>query len=105
MSRPTASIISRNNSCPHDEFSGHCRTELLRRIQMLDFAMVEAKLYLNTHPCDEDAMRYFEKNRELHESALRSYERRFGPLSVDSVRVEKDGWSWIDSPWPWHMEV
>ncbi|MEI3327972.1 MAG: spore coat protein CotJB [Thomasclavelia sp.] len=33
--------------------------DLLMQIMMLDFAVQEASLFLDTHPCDEEAMRYF----------------------------------------------
>lgn len=33
--------------------------DLLMQIMMLDFAVQDASLFLDTHPCDEEAMKYF----------------------------------------------
>ena len=29
------------------------------------------------------------------------YENLYGPLTYDGVNTVRDGWSWINSPWPW----
>ena len=38
-----------------------CRQELMNRINAASFAVDDVKLFLDTHPCDKDAMEYFEK--------------------------------------------
>lgn len=80
------------------------REEMLKRIQMLGFTVVETNLYLNTHPDDAAALRYYDKYNLLHKQAVREYEDTYGPLTAGGVNIE-DGWSWINNPWPWEPEV
>ncbi len=36
------------------------RKQLLRKLQMLDFAIQETALFLNSHPDDRQAMQYYQ---------------------------------------------
>jgi len=46
-----------------------CRQELMNRINAASFAVDDVKLFLDTHPCDKDAMEYFEKYQEMRKYA------------------------------------
>ena len=46
------------------------RDRLMKEIQLCTFSLVEANLYLDTHPCDQEALRFYEKT----ESVCRSFE-------------------------------
>lgn len=87
------------------EYLEEGKERLFREIQKLDFAIVDAKLYLNTHPDDKRAMTYFDRHQRLHQMAVEVYEAHFGPLTTDGIDTRKDGWSWTEAPWPWQMEV
>ncbi|HLV08577.1 MAG TPA: spore coat protein CotJB [Halanaerobiales bacterium] len=77
-------------------------TELLQRIQQLNFAVLETVLYLNTHPrCREVLRLHNELSREYHE-AIDEYQRRYGPLYADYADADYP-WQWKDSPWPWEI--
>ena len=72
---------------------------LLRRIQVSDFALLEANLFLDTHPKDQDALAYYSKHLSLREKAMKEYVKKYGPL----VASQYDGgstWRWVDGPWP-----
>lgn len=76
------------------------RRELMEWINVVSFAVDDAKLFLNTHPCDSEALQYFEEFKEQREKALKEYARCYGPLTIDTVEP-CDRWKWIDEPWPW----
>ena len=80
------------------------KTKALRRIQELNFAMIELALFLNTHPCDENALSLYEKVQMMHAAAKAKYEECYGPLTYEGVNTEKDEWSWVKGPWPWEGE-
>ena len=58
--------------------------QLLMHLSQVSFAVTEAVLYLDTHPCDKEAMEYYQKMKQLRKEALDEYQRKFGPLQSDS---------------------
>ena len=80
------------------------RTELLKRIQQLNFMMIEAGLFLNNQ-CDcEAAQVAFCDYQRRHAEARAEYEECYGPLTYEGVDIKSDGWSWMTGPWPWEVE-
>ena len=77
------------------------REAALERVQQLNFAMIELGLFLNTHPNDENALNLFDKVQCMHAIAKEKYEECYGPLTYEGVNTPRDGWSWINGPWPW----
>ncbi len=76
------------------------KRKLKCRIQVLDFALVETALFLDTHPCDFEALRYYRIIRKKLARLERLYECKFGPLTNQGVDTEF-GWEWATCPWPW----
>lgn len=80
------------------------RQELLRSIQVADFALVEANLFLDSHPDDENALRYYARYKEILERLTNEYVRRFGPLTARQYEGW-DRWKWTDEPFPWSLDA
>lgn len=80
------------------------RTKALRKIQQLNFAMIELGLYLNNQPNTEEALALFDKVQCLYVDAKAKYEDAYGPLTYEGVKTTNDRWSWINDPWPWKGE-
>lgn len=80
------------------------RKEALRKVQQLNFAMIELGLYLNNQPECEKALDLYDKVKCMYQDAKERYETEFGPLNYEGVNTKKDGWSWINEPWPWEGE-
>lgn len=79
------------------------REEMLRRVQMLSFVLVDVNLFLNTHPTNQAALNYYKKYMTMYQQAKDEFEAAYGPLTSGAVNIE-DGWTWIDKPWPWELE-
>lgn len=78
------------------------KKDLMNRIYTASFAVDDAKLFLDTHPCDREALDYFEKYQEIRKCALKEYARYYGPLTIDTVPdTSCENWNWINDPWPW----
>ncbi|MDO5408104.1 MAG: spore coat protein CotJB [Eubacteriales bacterium] len=77
----------------------YCDNELLRKVYETGFALDDAALYLDTHPTDREAMKYYQCVQQANRDAVQAYERVHGPLMIN--RVESEDWSWNDAPWPW----
>lgn len=78
------------------------RRELLQYINEVSFAVDDAKLFLDTHPCDQNAMNFLYENNKKRNQALLEYAAAYGPLTIHSVNADdSDRWAWINEPWPW----
>ena len=79
-----------------------CRKELLNQINEASFAVDDVKLYLNTHPWDDEALVYFQEYSCIRNEALKEYAKHYGPLTIDTASLScEEQWDWIDAPWPW----
>ena len=76
------------------------KAELMDIINKSSFAMDDTRLYLDTHPFDNEARNYFNKMEQIRHQAKTTYEANFGPLtsySPDMSNVRE----WNKGPWPW----
>lgn len=73
--------------------------DLLMRIMMLDFAVQDASLFLDTHPNDSEALRYFNEATSRLNDARRDYSRQKNVLNNREVDAYRNGY--ICQPWPW----
>lgn len=81
------------------------RAQLLREINEVSFAVNDILLYLDTHPCDENALEYFRKMSEKRRELMKEYAKAYGPLIVDdAVYSDSSTWQWMEQPWPWEQE-
>ena len=78
-----------------------CRSELLEWINIVSCAVDDVKLFLDTHPCNMEALEYFEEFKKQRVQALKEYAKYYGPLTVDTASPCSDHWTWIHEPWPW----
>ena len=76
------------------------KQQLMEWIMMLGFCAIDMALYLDTHPCDTDALNYFNQCNELYQDARNSYEEMYGPLTIHGVNSESS-WTWVEGPLPW----
>ncbi len=78
------------------------REKLLKSVQQYSFAMLEAALFLDTHPDCADALAYYNKYKKLWQEAKAEYESKYGPLTVSSD-ANNSRWQWSKGPWPWEL--
>ena len=82
MSKPPAS--------PKSE----CET-LLDTIRQVSFALVDITEYLDTHPDDQEALKFREDNRLKRKELLQKFASDYYPLTPDCEGL------WSDGPIPW----
>lgn len=76
------------------------RVELLRKISALDFYIIDLGLYLNTHPCDKEAIALYNEHVEQANKLKKEYTELYGML-LSNNSASKCPWQWIENPWPW----
>lgn len=75
--------------------------QLLDWIDKCSFVLDDTLLFLDTHPCDKEALQLFEHFKQLREEALMEYARRYTPLTLDSMNDNQNEWKWVMGKWPW----
>lgn len=80
------------------------REELLSLINLVSFAVDEIILYLDTHPYDQDALRYYKENMAYRKEFLTRYTEEYGPLTLDHYSNPDQKWLWETQPFPWETE-
>ncbi len=76
--------------------------KLREAIHQHDFALIEADLFLDTHPDNRKALAVRRELMEKRRALIEEYTRRFGPYIVTAADVtDTEHWAWIDGPWPW----
>ena len=77
-----------------------CRKELLQWINVVSFAVDDVKLFLDTHPCDQNALAYFQEYSRMRNEALKSMRnttdrlrltRRRNPAQTDGTGSTSHG--------------
>lgn len=75
---------------------------VLYQLQQLQFAFIEMKLYLDTHPFDQrvhqDLMRVSHEMNML----MPEVERYYGPLMGHGFSRVSPA-RWVTDPWPWEL--
>ncbi len=78
------------------------KAKLLKEISMVDFAIVELNLYLDTHPDDTDAVAYIKQYITILNRLKEEYAAQYGPLTVcNATANDCDMWKWAKMPLPW----
>lgn len=76
------------------------KDQLLHDIGIVDFVLVELMLYLDTHPCDKEALDYFNHYSRIKNQITKDFSKRYFPLTKDLAECDKD-WTWGSAPLPW----
>ena len=77
---------------------------MLIKVQEMQFVALELNLYLDTHPCDKDALNDFNCAVEKLKKYKQAYEQVYGPLLNSGMSgLAKETWQWVDCPWPWQL--
>lgn len=76
----------------------------LKELQVIDFAITELTLYLDTHPDDAETLGQLKELSEKRVEMKDKVEQVFGPLRVgDPLPKDAKDWVWSKAPWPWQL--
>lgn len=72
---------------------------MLKRLQEMEFVAIELNLYLDTHPCDSDALNDYNCAVEMVRKLMKEYEECYGPLMHFGMAATKEyEWQWAQGP-------
>lgn len=69
-------------------------------MQAIGFAVNELALYLDTHPCDEEALELYRSYQKQYHDMMMQYSQDCRPLG-HAIPVEHKTYTWLNDPWPW----
>lgn len=73
------------------------KKKLLLRVSSVQFALLETRMFLDTHPDDPEALEMYKKYKEKFNALVKEYEEQFGPLTLNGYNSDE----WLKDPWPW----
>ena len=76
--------------------------DLLKDVQIAQFALIETNLYLDTHPEDTEALKALEYYAEKLARAIERYEDECTSLTAEA-RTNLP-FEWVKAPFPWEIE-
>jgi len=74
--------------------------ELLLNINQICFYRHELNLLLDNYPNNKEILDLFNKYLEVEQQEINNYERRYGPLTVNS-EMNNIPFKWESTKWPW----
>ena len=80
------------------------RKEMLDWINVVSFAVDDARLFLDSHPDCREALDHFQDMKDQRVQALKEFAKCYGPLTIDTADttcMPEAQWMWINEPWPW----
>ena len=81
------------------------RDELLKRLSILDFMIIDLGMYLNSNPKDARALSIFATVSEDAEKLRNTYEQTYSPLIMRHQTSAGEDWKWVADPWPWEADA
>jgi spore coat protein JB len=79
------------------------RSELLLKIQELEFAVIELNLFLDNFPQNQEALANFNTFTCELMKLKKQFEAKYGMLTNFGYAQSQAPWTWVNDPWPWEI--
>ena len=77
---------------------------LKKKLQTIDFAIIEATLYLDAYPHCRAALDYYHKLVAEREALAAAINEKCGPVCHRDNKSRNE-WNWVEGPWPWEPDA
>lgn len=92
-----------NNTAPQGSGISNGVKSLIKKLQAVDFAIIETVLYLDAYPNCQAALSHYRKLTDERRKLYGAIEAAGMPLT--NMGNEGDEWNWTKGPWPWQPEA
>ena len=79
------------------------RYDIERRISAYQFALYDLGLFLDSHPCDKEAMELRCVYQKKLQKLIDEYEQCYGKYILTQQDVQESWKEWVCDPWPWDL--
>lgn len=76
----------------------------MRKLRVVDFALVETALFLDGYPDNKEALAYYHDLKKMREELCAAYNSSCGPLTIFNNESDNE-WLWVKTPWPWELDA
>ncbi|MBQ9085680.1 MAG: spore coat protein CotJB [Clostridia bacterium] len=102
---PCASQAPQSNGNLGNSWNNGNHCAYRRRLQAIDFALVDLVLYLDAYPNSAEALAHYHELQEERKQLMSS-----APHDSLSTVTSRDNhtpnqWTWIQGPWPWEVDA
>lgn len=80
-----------------------CKHAVEKRINAYKFALYDLGLYLDSHPCDQQAMQLRQQYKTMLAQLIDEYEQHYGNYVCTQSDVSDSWKEWVNDPWPWDV--
>ena len=102
--RDSSPVCNIRNGAPIERKSCNSNEKaLLKKLQTVDFSIVDTVLYLDAYPTCQKALAHYHKLLEERAMILKALGELGKPINNMSNTAKS--WNWTDSPWPWEYEA
>lgn len=77
--------------------------KLKKRLQTIDFSMIDTILYLDAYPDCTEALNYYHKLKNERNTVVEMLSRKCNMPVTSFENSSEEKWNWTDSPWPWEL--
>ena len=99
MFSPACTAMNNNVNSP----MGSSKNILLKKLQKVDFSLVDIVLYLDAYPHCKKALDYYHKLLAERKDLLEKLNEM--GVVITNMSNTADTWDWSKSPWPWEYEA
>ncbi len=100
----SCSINARRESCGCNNDNSDCR-KLLKKLQVIDFSIIDTVLYLDAYPNCTDALNYYHKLIKERKMIADALAQKCNMPVTSFENASTENWNWTDSPWPWEFSA
>ena len=104
LNRNNRACLRCNAENGHEPPSSSCK-EALKKLQIVDFSLVETILYLDAYPHSRQALKHYHALLEEQKRLKESMKAAGCPPVCATDNVSHTAWTWTDGPWPWEGKV
>ncbi len=87
-----------NNLNPKNE-----KEAMLWSFLQYNFTLKDLGLYLDIYPNDSNVLNIYKQYLNIYKDIKNEYEKKYGPLTCNSMYAINGEWKWNNSPWPWEV--
>ena len=95
-------IENKNCSCSND--TAECGA-LRKKLQVIDFSIIDTVLYLDAYPSCREALKYYHKLKNERKAIVEALSNKCNMPVTSFNNSSEDEWNWTNVPWPWEISA